>query len=243
MDITAFEQALAEHRPAIVRFVRYRLTDRSDWEDVLQDVLLTAFQQHHTLRDASAFKPWLIRIARNKCNDYYRSLARHKEVPLEDTMATAVSPGPEDTLEQHVVQEALAALPPNDRQILTLYYLGQQPQHIAQALGIPRHSQSRLHNAGGLPPAVPPPQPLQGTSVDTPFCFPEEQPPYTITQLSMPAATIRLKVPGWFSGASSKHADWASTTTCGNAYETCSLAVISTEVHDVQALPSASSRM
>lgn len=242
MDITAFEQALAEHRPAIVRFVRYRLTDRSDWEDVLQDVLLTAFQQHHTLRDASAFKPWLIRIARNKCNDYYRSLARHKEVPLEDTMATAVSPGPEDTLEQHVVQEALAALSPNDRQILTLYYLGQQPQrHIAQTLGIPLGTvKSRLHNARqAFRQLYPLPHATKGAPLmdNTHFCFPERQPPHTITPLSTPPAAIRLEeLPGWFLVPRlGEHADWAIYDhPAATLTETYSLAVTGTaKVHDV----------
>ncbi len=205
MDVRAFEAMLAEHRSAIVRFVRYRLSDTADWEDVLQEVFLTAFRQCHTLRDASAFKPWLVSIARSKCNDYYRAKARRREVSMDDGAQEAQAPGPEDALERIIVQDTLAALPDKDRQVLAMYYLGQQPQReIAGTLGIPpgtvksrlhtaRHAFRQLYPAADRTKGVPP---METTSF---FRFPDQQPAYTIAPLAAPPFPVRLEeLAGWF---------------------------------------------
>lgn len=46
MDNNTFEQLLYKHKPAIERFVYYRLPTKEDGDDVLQEVYLTAFQKH-----------------------------------------------------------------------------------------------------------------------------------------------------------------------------------------------------
>src|SRR5262245_47571902 len=44
----------------------------SDAADLVQDVFLEAMRKLHTLRDPSAFGPWLAMIARNLARDFYR---------------------------------------------------------------------------------------------------------------------------------------------------------------------------
>ena len=45
---------------------------RAEVDDLVQDIFLHAFKKLHTLRDSSAFGPWIAMIARNRAVDYYR---------------------------------------------------------------------------------------------------------------------------------------------------------------------------
>ena len=70
-----FEKLLADVSNSVERFVRYRLPSQTDADDVLQEVYLSAYRSFSGLKNKAAFKPWIISIARNKCNDYFRSKA------------------------------------------------------------------------------------------------------------------------------------------------------------------------
>jgi len=45
---------------------------RAEVDDLVQDIFLHAFRKLHTLRDASAFGPWIAMIARNRAVDFHR---------------------------------------------------------------------------------------------------------------------------------------------------------------------------
>ncbi|HEU5459799.1 MAG TPA: sigma-70 family RNA polymerase sigma factor [Pyrinomonadaceae bacterium] len=57
---------------------------RAEVEDLVQDIFLHAYKKLHTLRDGSAFGPWIAMIARNRAVDFYR---RSKEtVEINDEL-------------------------------------------------------------------------------------------------------------------------------------------------------------
>lgn len=72
----AFDELLLKYRDAVERFVRFRMTSEADADDVLQEVYCTAFRKYETLRSRENFKAWILSIARNKCNDYFRERAK-----------------------------------------------------------------------------------------------------------------------------------------------------------------------
>ena len=45
---------------------------RAEVDDLVQDIFLHAYKKLHTLRDGSAFGPWIAMIARNRAVDFYR---------------------------------------------------------------------------------------------------------------------------------------------------------------------------
>jgi len=143
-----FEALLAEHRTALERFVRYRLP-QADAEDVLQDVCIAAYQKFGQLRNRETFKPWLLSIARNRCNDYYRARANHPEIALDVLPEAALCMGRSGRSAAMTVRETLEVLTERDRQILYLYFWHELPQtEIARVLGIPLGTvKSRLHIA------------------------------------------------------------------------------------------------
>jgi len=53
---------------------------RSEVEDMVQEIFLHALRKLHTLRDASAFGPWIAMIARNRAMDFHRRSRETVEV-------------------------------------------------------------------------------------------------------------------------------------------------------------------
>mgnify|MGYP005765518373 FL=1 len=144
-----FERLLEAERPPVERFVRFRISSKMDADDVLQEVFLTAYQKFSQLRDWNSFKPWILRIARNKCNDYFRQRAKMLEIPWEEINEKVLSHGRFGLTETSNVQETLSKLSDQDQQILNLFFFYDLSQaEISETLHIPLGTvKSRLHTA------------------------------------------------------------------------------------------------
>ena len=144
-----FEKLLEAERVSVERFVRYRINSKTDADDVLQEVYLTAYQKYSQLKSKESFKAWIISIARNKCNDYFRKKATLYEIPIEEITEKELSDNRYGVSIGSVVRETLGLLGDKDRQILYLYYWKELPQaEIAKKLGIPVGTvKSRLYTA------------------------------------------------------------------------------------------------
>lgn len=143
----SFEQLLIEHRGAVERYVRYRISSKSDADDVLQEVYISAFRRFEQLRKAESFKPWILSIARNKCVDFMRS--RPDELAFDELPENAIAQSRFGLIGDSAVAETLDMLSFNDKQILELcYYSGLKQTEIAQKLRIPLGTvKSRLNTA------------------------------------------------------------------------------------------------
>ena len=144
-----FEKQLADVSSGVERFVRYRLPSQTDADDVLQEVYLSAYRSFSGLKNKDAFKPWIISIARNKCNDYFRARAAQMEISIEELSQQELSTGRLGLSVVHTVRETLDRLGDKDKQILYLYFWKELPQtEIATLLDIPVGTvKSRLHTA------------------------------------------------------------------------------------------------
>ncbi|MCI9449164.1 MAG: sigma-70 family RNA polymerase sigma factor [Clostridiales bacterium] len=144
-----FEELLEINRCAVERFVRFRIGSKVDADDVLQDVYIAAYRNFHGLKNEDCFKSWIISIARNKCNDYYRKKALLMEIPLEEISERELSYSRHGISEISVVKDTLVSLRDRDKQILYLYFWKELPQaEIAKCLNVPLGTvKSRLHTA------------------------------------------------------------------------------------------------
>lgn len=88
-----FEALLNIHYSSIERFVRFRIPVSEDAEDILQNVYITAYQKFEQLKNPDSFKAWMLAIARNQCNDYFRMQAKRMELSLEDVAESVLSYG------------------------------------------------------------------------------------------------------------------------------------------------------
>lgn len=144
-----FEKLLEINRSSVERFVRFRLNSKADADDVLQEVYLIAYQKFWQLKNKDSFKAWIISIARNKCNDYFRDKACRLEVPIDEITKKELADSKHGISEVTVVRETLDMLGDKERQILYLYFWKELPQaEIAKLLNLPLGTvKSRLYNA------------------------------------------------------------------------------------------------
>ena len=141
-----FEELLSEYGKGAETYVKYKVSVKEDAEDILQETYVQAFNSIDSLKDEEAFRPWLISIARNKVNDYYRKKADVTEVPFDDAVIQYV------TINRPVntsVSETMKLLDDEERELLHLYYWEDMSvKDIARELNIPEGTvKSRLHKA------------------------------------------------------------------------------------------------
>lgn len=140
-----FESLLNNNKCTIERYVYFRVSNKEDAKDILQETYLTAFQKFNCLNDEKRFKSWIIKIAKNKCNDYYRK-QKPDLVSNYDLDLCASKSGINERFE---MIEIINSLKDNEREILNLYYFaGYSQSDISKMLNIPIGTvKSRLHSA------------------------------------------------------------------------------------------------
>lgn len=198
----AFETLVSGVMQPLERFVKYRIGNPSDAEDVLQEVLTAAYRNRDTIENEAMFKPWILGIAKNKCNDYYRAKAKRMEIPLESLDETALTTGIHGITTKIVVQETLACLGDTDKQILYLcYFRDLRQDEIASRLGIPVGTvKSRLYHAKQQFKELYPEQPKGETVMKSNRkSMPEYMPDYQIKEVEgEPFAVCWEELMGWF---------------------------------------------
>ena len=195
-----FEKMLRDVSSGVERFVRYRLPSQTDADDVLQEVYLSAYRNFSGLKNKDAFKPWIISIARNKCNDYFRAKAAQMEISIEELSQQELSAGRLGISVVRTVRETLDRLGDNDKQILYLYFWKELPQNeIAKILDIPVGTvKSRLHTAKQHFKNKYPYQAQKPKGEITMQKLPEYIPDYTIERLATEPFQVRWEeLQGW----------------------------------------------
>ena len=195
-----FEKLLREVSSGVERFVRYRLPSQTDADDVLQEVYLSAYRNFSGLKNKDAFKPWIISIARNKCNDYFRAKAAQMEISIEELSQQELSAGRLGISVVRTVRETLDRLGDKDKQILYLYFWKELPQtEIAKLLDIPVGTvKSRLFTAKQHFKNKYPYQTQKPKGDTTMQKLPEYIPDYTIERLDAEPFSVRWEeLQGW----------------------------------------------
>ncbi len=161
----AIAEAIAREEGRLRAFVRRRVPDTADAEDVLQDVFYELVLAYRLMKPIEHVTAWLYRVARNRVTDLFRK--RHP-VPLAD-VATAAdedgerlaleelipSPdaGPEAAYARAVLLEelstALGELPEAQRAVFVAHELeGRSFKELAAATGVSVNTLlSRKHSA------------------------------------------------------------------------------------------------
>ncbi len=79
-------QVVAEERPRLRNFIRRRVPDPSDVEDIVQDVFYELVEANRMLMPIEHVTGWLFRVARNRITDLFRKKKpdRFSEAAIED---------------------------------------------------------------------------------------------------------------------------------------------------------------
>lgn len=130
--LTAWER----HETELRRFLRHRLDDEADAEDLLQEVFLRALRQKNGLCGIDDPRAWLFQTARNLLIDRRRLSKEQVELPDDLVAEPPDEPPPVDSLTQ-CLPRVLAELSPQDREAITLCDIeGLTQQEYARRIGL-----------------------------------------------------------------------------------------------------------
>lgn len=125
-------RALQMYSDTIRRICFMHLNNRSDVEDVFQEVFLK-YALHEAVFESDAHeRAWLIRVAINACKDMLKSFWRRNVSSIEETDMTGLSVSDKNT---DVLDAVLRLVPPKYRDVIFLhYYEGYTAAEIAAIL-------------------------------------------------------------------------------------------------------------
>ena len=150
-DAAAFAALFDRWQPRLLHLACRLTGDRDAAWDAVQETWMAVTRGLDRLDDVDAFAKWIFRILNNKCNDWGRK--QHRQRRLENGLILEQQAREEqaDVPEQRYdsVREAMAALPPADGVLLTLYYIENLGvAAIAEIVGVPAGTvKSRLYHA------------------------------------------------------------------------------------------------
>lgn len=158
-DVAALEEVHRTYRNRVFAHAMNVLRDPWDAEEVLQDVMWTAFRKAGTLASPEAFDTWLFRVTRNSCLMLLRK-RRRVPAPMEEEVITALtdehSHNPYQPDRMYARREALSlaqvaveSLHPTSRRIyVEMEVEGRAKEDVAGDLGISISAlKARLHRA------------------------------------------------------------------------------------------------
>lgn len=140
-DAGAFGGLYKNYFATVYRYIRARVSPPASAEDLTSETFTRALCALHSFRwQGRDFGAWLVTIARNLISDHYKSgRVRHEVITDEFPAQDRQTDGPEvdflAAVTADVLREAVAALPPDQRDCLTLrFFAGLTIAETARAL-------------------------------------------------------------------------------------------------------------
>ncbi len=134
------------------RFIRRHVVDRSEAEDILQEVFYELVEAYRLVKPIEQVGNWLMRVARNRIIDRFRK-RRHEALPESaftdadgetlnwDELLPSADDGPEALFARELLLEhiegAIAALPALQREVFIAHeFDGRSFKELSVALGV-----------------------------------------------------------------------------------------------------------
>ena len=152
-----FSALVERYQNYVFTLVLRMVQGREDAEEVSQDIFVKAYRSLADFRGESKFSTWLYTVVRTSCITFLRkrklettSLDNEKVlVQLENRDSGLRANKIEQKSRQAMVNEANAMLSPDDAQVITLFYKGEQSlEEMGAILGMePNTVKVKLHRA------------------------------------------------------------------------------------------------
>ena len=137
----------------LLGFLRKRVSNPIDAEDILQDALQKATERIHTLEDDTKLNAWLYQILRNALIDFYRSRSKAQAMNAQDYPTIPEFPEANDNAAMiKCIRPLIDELPDSYREAITKTDLeGQSQVALANELDLSvSGAKSRVQRARGL---------------------------------------------------------------------------------------------
>jgi RNA polymerase sigma factor (sigma-70 family) len=145
--------AVRTEQTRLRNFIRRRVPDSSDAEDILQDVFYELVEAYRSMETIEQMGAWLFRVARNRIIDLFRkkrpvlladeidvNSAEDEGIPWEELLASGDA-GPEEILLRSVMveelEDALDELPDEQKQVFLAHEIeGRSFKEISEETGV-----------------------------------------------------------------------------------------------------------
>ena len=140
-DPVALTQLYEENFDKISRYIVLKIGDRTEAEDMTQQVFLNAVKSISSYKyKGMPFSSWLYRIAHNQIVDYLRKKTRRPFVPLDESIDSGGGDDPEDTavrkMQIEELSEATKQLTKAQQEVISLRFAGEQSiAEVAKTMG------------------------------------------------------------------------------------------------------------
>ncbi|HVU56351.1 MAG TPA: sigma-70 family RNA polymerase sigma factor [Puia sp.] len=152
-----FAQLVERYRNYVFTLVLRFTDNREDAEEISQDIFVKAYRSLADFRGESKFSTWLYTIVRTSCITFLRK-KKLDTTSIDDErtfvqLESRESSFKANTIEQRsrhaMVNEAIRMLSPDDAQLLSLFYKGEQSlEEIGKIMGLdPNTVKVKLHRA------------------------------------------------------------------------------------------------
>lgn len=146
-------EAVSREQPRLRSFIRKRVADPGDAEDILQDVFYELVEAYRMMKPVEQVTAWLFRVARNRITDRFRKRSREalrtepakvaddgEELLLEELLPSPDA-GPDAAYARSVLleelDEALDELPAEQREVFVAHELmGYSFKELAAQTGV-----------------------------------------------------------------------------------------------------------
>jgi RNA polymerase sigma-70 factor (ECF subfamily) len=142
-DPAAFRELYEVYGPRVKAYMMRKGADAGTAEDLAQETLITVWRKAALYAgEKGSMTTWVFAIARNLRIDRLRREVPWQELPEGRITEASAEPLPDEAVaekeRQQRVQAALAELPPDQREVVSLAYLeGLSHSEIAERLGVP----------------------------------------------------------------------------------------------------------
>ena len=140
-DQAALSRIYEEHFDKIYRYIVLKIGDRTEAEDMTQQVFINAFKSISSYKSkGNPITSWLFRIAHNQVVDHLRKKSKRPTVPIEEALARSGDDDPGLEAERRINIEQLVAatgsLTGLQREVISLRFAGElSVAEVARVMG------------------------------------------------------------------------------------------------------------
>ena len=132
-------------RRRLLAFIRRRIPEEIDAEDLLQDVFSELVEAYRAAKPVAHAGAWMMQVAKNRITDLFRRGSKRQTAGVEERVLAEILPspdaGPDAVFARSVlmdeIEAALGELPPSQREVFLAHEIeGRSFAEIAAATGI-----------------------------------------------------------------------------------------------------------
>ncbi len=160
--VEAFDILVSRYKDPLTNYIYRFVGDMKECEDLLQETFLRVYRNRHSYRRIARFSTWLYTIAGNLARSEYRKRKRRRISSLQsinkndeeyemEVPDETFSPDKdtESTIQDFYIQEALAEIPEEFREVVVLRDVQQLSyEEIAEITGLPMGTVKSRINRG-----------------------------------------------------------------------------------------------